>query len=316
MSNELNFLSFAAEVIGPVILMLAFGYGLYKYGTLNDEFIERASRLVFNLALPALLFSSISSSSVAQLSDATVISVGFIGTLGVFAMLLFTVPYLVKQKADRGVVIQGAFRSNMGIIGLAYCANAYGPEGLAYASVYMGGLTILYNVLSVVALNVYQDKQTSWSKITKDILTNPIIISIVLGLLVSILQVPIPAIMSNSVEYFAQLTLPLALLCAGAALRFSTMKANGISAVLSITVKCIVYPFVLVLLALQLGVSGMPLMVIYLMAVSPTAAASYVMVRKIGGNHGLAAQIIAISTVLSVPITLLGYGFIYPYIYT
>jgi predicted permease len=45
-----------------------------------------------------------------------------------------------------------------------------------------------------------------------------------------------------------------------------------------------------------------------LMAVCPTAAASYVMVRKIGGNYILAAHIIAISTILSVPFTILGYA--------
>lgn len=314
MQNELNFLTFAVAVIGPVILMLAFGYGLYRYGTLNDEFVERASRLVFNFALPALLFSSLSNSSVTSLSDPLVISIGIIGTLLVFVVLLGLVPLLVARKDDRGVVIQGAFRSNMGIIGLAYCANAYGPEGLAYASVYMGGLTIVYNVLSVVVLNVYQDTQTSWSKILKGIVTNPIIISIVLGIVVSALEIKLPAIVRNSVEYFGQLTLPLALLCAGAALRFSTMKANGIAGILSISVKCAIYPLVLTVIAVLMGIKGMPLMVIYLMSICPTAAASYVMVRKIGGNHGLAAQIIAISTVISVPMTLLGFALIRPYI--
>jgi malonate transporter len=57
-------------------------------------------------------------------------------------------------------------------------------------------------------------------------------------------------------------------------------------------------------------VEGMQLMIIFLMAISPTAAASYVMVRKIGGNHELAAQIIALSTVISVPFTLLGFAII------
>jgi len=314
MQNDLNFLTFAVAVIGPVILMLAFGYGLYKYGTLNDEFVERASRLVFNFALPALLFSSISNSSVSSLSDPVVISVGIVGTLFVFVALLFIVPFLVKHKNDRGVVIQGAFRSNMGIIGLAYCANAYGPEGLAYASVYMGGLTILYNVLSVVVLNVYQDTQTSWSKIIKGIVTNPIIISILLGILVSAFNIQLPAIVLNSVTYFGQLTLPLALLCTGAALRFSTMKANGVPGILSITIKCAVYPLILTVMAVMMGIKGMPLMVVYLMAICPTAAASYIMVRKIGGNHGLAAQIIAISTVISVPMTLLGFALVRPYL--
>ena len=310
MQPNLDFITFAVAVIGPVILMIAFGYGLYRYGTLDDAFVDKASSLVFNFALPALLFSTISTSSVSQLTDIKVISVGVGATLLVFAIMLIATPLLIKNKDDRGVVIQGAFRSNMGIIGLAYCANAYGSEGLAYGSVYMGGLTILYNVLSVGVLNVFQNKAISYKKITKDIVTNPIILSIIAGLLVSVLSIQLPAIVTNSANYFAQLTLPLALLCTGAALRFSTMRQNGIAGVFSIVVKCIFYPFVIVSIAVIVGVSGMALMVVFLMSISPTAAASYIMVRKIGGNAQLAAQIIAISTVLSVPFTLLGFAII------
>lgn len=306
---NLEFMTFAVSVIGPVILMIAFGYGLYKYGTLDNNFVEKASRLVFNFALPALLFSTISTSSVGQLANFTVISVGMGGTLLVFLAMLMITP-LIINKVDRGVVIQGSFRSNMGIVGLAYCANAFGSEGLAYGSVYLGGLTILYNLLSVAVLNVFQDKETSYTKIGKDIATNPIILSIIAGLLVSILSIELPAIVTNSAAYFAQLTLPLALLCTGAALRFSTMRQNGIAGIFSIIVKCIFYPIIVVGIAIFAGIEGMPLMIIFLMAISPTAAASYVMVRKIGGNHELAAQIIAISTVVSVPFTLLGFAII------
>lgn len=288
--------------------MIAFGYGLYKYGTLDDSFVEKASRLVFNFALPALLFSTISSNSIMQLSDLKVLSIGFGGTLLVFIVMMVITPIMVRERNDRGVVIQGSFRSNIGIIGLAYSANAYGAEGLAYASIYLGGMTILYNVLSVAVLNIYQNKQTSWGKILKDIGSNPIILAILLGIFVSYWQFSLPSIVSNSISYFAQLTLPLALLCTGAALRFSTMRQNGIPGILSITVKCVFYPLVLVGVALMFGVEGMPLMVVFLMAICPTAAASYVMVRKIGGNHELAAQIVAVSTVLSVPITLLGFA--------
>lgn len=294
--------------------MIAFGYFLYQSSTINDEFVERASKVVFNYALPALLFASISSSSVAKLGDPKVIAVGLVGTLVVFFLLMLLVPFIIKQKTDRGVVIQGAFRSNMGIIGLAYCANAFGTEGLAYGSVYMGGLTILYNVLSVTVLNIYNKSKTSWGKILKDIVTNPIILSIVFGLIASILNIKFHAVVTNSLDYFGQLTLPLALICTGAALKFSTIKENAIAGTFSILSKCIFYPFVLCGLAIAVGVDGMPLLIVFMMSTAPTAAASYIMVRKIGGNHQLAAQIIAISTVLSVPLTLAAYYLITPFV--
>lgn len=303
-----NIFEFSVSVIGPVVVLILLGYAFYKSALMTDDFVERASRLIFNFALPALLFSSISKSDLSSLVDVKVLSIGMTGTLLFFVLMLVITPLLVAKTKDRGVVIQGAFRSNMGIIGLAYCHNAYGDAGLAYASIYLGGLTILYNVLSVAVLNAFNGAEQRFKTVIKGILSNPIIISIALSLVVAYYNIEVPSVIDNSVGYFAQLTLPLALLCTGASLRFSDFSADAKAASISIIAKCLFYPLLLVSLSLYLGVSGMPLGVIFLMAVCPTAAASYVMVRKIGGNYVLAAHIIAISTLLSVPCTVIGYA--------
>ncbi|MFC4701615.1 AEC family transporter [Glaciecola siphonariae] len=301
------FIDFSITVIGPVLLLIAIGYGFYRQDLLDDSFVEKASRLIFNYALPALLFVNISASDISALTDPKTIAIGISGTLIVFLFYIVWVCFYVPRREDRGVIVQGAFRSNMGIIGLAYCANAYGTEGLAYASIYLGALTILYNVLSVAVLNIFQGSTFSKTRIVKGILSNPIILSIVAGVLVSYFSLPTPTFITNSLGYFAQLTLPLALLCTGASLRFKSLGKEWQWVLLACIGKCFLYPIVLLSLALTFDISGLSLGVVFLMAMSPTAAASYVMVRKIGGNHQLAAQIIAMSTIASLPITIVGY---------
>jgi predicted permease len=307
-------LDFSLSVIGPVVLLIVFGYGLYKTGLMNDDFVERASRLIFNFALPALLFTTIITSKATELSEPTMLIVGVLGTLSVCLLLIFASPYFVAKRTDLGVVIQGGFRSNMGIIGLAYCANAYGEAGLALASIYLGALTITYNVLSVLILNYYLDSKTSFLRVSKGVVTNPIILAIVSGLLVSHFQIELPQVVLNSADYFAQLTLPLALLCTGAALRFSSFRNDMKAATFSIFIKCTIYPICIVLAAIYFDLRGMTLGTLYLMSIAPTAAASYIMVRKIGGNHQLAAHIIAISTIISVPVTIAGYSLLLNYL--
>lgn len=301
------FVDFSISVIGPVILLISVGYVFYRQGLLDDSFVEKASRLIFNYALPALLFVNISASDISSLTEPKTIAIGISGTLIVFIGYLLWVSFRVQARHDKGVIVQGAFRSNMGIIGLAYCANAYGQEGLAYASIYLGALTIVYNVLSVAVLNVFEGSSVSIKRICKGIATNPIILSIIAGVLVSYFSLPTPTFISNSLGYFAQLTLPLALLCTGASLRFRSLGREWRLVLLACMGKCVVYPVILLGLALAFEVSGLSLGVVFLMAMSPTAAASYVMVRKIGGNHQLAAQIIAVSTIVSLPLTIAGY---------
>jgi hypothetical protein len=46
------------------------------------------------------------------------------------------------------------------------------------------------------------------------------------------------------------------------------------------------------------------------MAIAPTAAVSFIMVKNMGGNADLAANIVAITTVISIPVTLIGYAYI------
>jgi predicted permease len=307
-------IDFAFSVIGPVVLLIAFGYGLYKKGLMTDDFVERASRLIFNFALPALLFTTISKNPIIASAKIDMLLIGVSGTVIICFVLMLVCPFLISQRSDRGVVIQGAFRSNMGIIGLAYCANAYGEEGLVLGSLYLGALTITYNIISVAILNFYLESKTSLLIVIKGIASNPIILAIVAALIVSALNIQLPSILLNSAGYFAQLTLPLALLCTGAALRFSSFRVDAKAAVISIIVKCIVYPGIIISTAIYYDIKGITLGVMYLMSIAPTAAASYIMVRKIGGNHQLAAHIIAISTIVSVPITIVGYSAISAYL--
>ena len=217
---------------------------------------------------------------------------------------------MVPNRQATGVVTQGGFRANMGIIGLAYCAQTYGNDGLAAASVYLGMVTILFNVLSVFILNFYQEGKRSLTSQIEGILKNPLIIAIVIALPFSYFDWQLPVLLTTTGEYFAQLTLPLALLCTGASLQFRSFSADWFNISLSSLSKCVFYPAVMVGVAYAAGLRGMPLGIVLLMTIAPTAAASYVMVRTLGGDYRLAASIIAITTVLSLPLTIAAFDFL------
>lgn len=300
-------IDFAVTVIGPVLALLVMGNILIRVKLINDDFVAMGSKLVFTVALPALLFLSISQADFSHAANPLLIGVGLAGTLGYFLVLMGLSHFMVSESDARGVVTQGGFRANMGIIGLAYCANTYGNDGLAAASVYLGLVTILFNILSVFVLNFYQEGKRSVTKQLSGIAKNPLIIAICCALPFSYFDWSLPGIAVTTGEYFAQLTLPLALLCTGASLQFRSFSDDWFNISLSTLSKCVFYPLVLVALAYAVGLRGMPLGIVLLMAISPTAAASYVMVRSLGGDHRLAASIIAVTTLLSLPVTIVAF---------
>ena len=301
---------FAITVIGPVLVLLIMGNVLLRAKLINDEFVATGSKLVFTVALPALLFISISQADFSKAANPVLIITGLSGTLGYFLVLMLTSHLMVPNRQATGVVTQGGFRANMGIIGLAYCAQTYGNDGLAAASVYLGMVTILFNILSVFILNFYQEGKRSLTSQIKGIAKNPLIIAIVIALPFSYFDWQLPVLLTTTGEYFAQLTLPLALLCTGASLQFRSFSADWFNISLSSLSKCVFYPAVMVGVAYAAGLRGMPLGIVLLMTIAPTAAASYVMVRTLGGDYRLAASIIAITTVLSLPLTIAAFDFL------
>ncbi|MFQ3201409.1 MAG: malonate transporter [Zhongshania sp.] len=296
MQAFLQSLSYSFSITGPIFVVLALGIYLNRAQIINDNFIEIGSKLVFNITLPALLFISISQTSIAESANLKLVLFGLVATFIVYLMLELVAQWLIPRREDRGVVVQGGFRSNMGIVGLAYCVNAYGGPGLVAASLYLALVTILYNILAVITLNRSLKRAGGVAKTLKDIARNPIILSIVAALPFATMAWPLPSLLLRSGEYFAQMTLPLALLCTGASLNFQALRADLNSALVSTICKLMVVPMLLISGGIALGFRGMDLGVLALMSSAPTAAASYIMVRTMAGNAALAANIIVMTT--------------------
>jgi hypothetical protein len=118
--------------------------------------------------------------------------------------------------------------------------------------------------------------------------------------------VPLPGVLLRAGDYFAQMTLPLALLCAGGSLNLAALRLASRNMGVAVAGKLVVAPALLTAFAGLAGLRGMDLGIVFLMSAAPTASASYVMARAMGGNATLAANIIAATTVGSVVFTSLG----------
>lgn len=299
MQSFLDILSFSLSITAPISIVLFLGIFLRRMQLIDQPFIETGSKLVFTVTLPALLFFNISQAGFEQSANFPLIITGLVVTFITWIILeLLAAKFIIKDQ-DRGVVVQGGFRSNMGVFGLAYCFNAYGNEGLVTASLYMAAVTILFNILSIMTLNRALKKNQGFKKTLTGIVKNPLILAILCALPFSYFSIKLPDFTLKTGEYFANLTLPLALLCIGASLDFRAMRQDFLQAFIAGAAKLFLVPALMMLIAIALGFRGLELGVLLLMASAPTAAASYAMVKSLGGNAALAANIIVITTTSS-----------------
>ena len=295
-------LFFAFEVTAPTFLVICLGIYLKRTGLISNEFADTGSKLVFQVTLPCLLFVKLVQANFSVL-PVTLIVYGLCATLIVYLILDFIIaPRLVKQ--DRSAFVQGAFRSNMGIVGLAFCLGAFGDGVLKVASVYLAFITILYNILSLTTFARHQGVAANPYKTVLTIAKNPIILSIVLAMVLSQLQFTPPKYIISTLGYVGGMSMPLALICTGASIRWRDFQASTNLYWASIA-KLIIVPATITLGGILIGLRGETLGVLFLMSAAPAASAGYPMLRAAGGNYHLGAAIIATTAIAAIiPITL------------
>ncbi len=292
----------AANIVAPVFILVFAGLLLRRAGLIDAPFNAVASRLVFTVTLPALLFTKISSTRFQELVDGRQILFAWLFILITFALSVGAGIGLVREGRDRGAFIQGAFRGNFAILGFAMLSSAYGPGVLAPAAVLLAVIMPPYNILAVLALSLTQKRERAISgwMVTRQILTNPLILAVAVAVPFSLLQIRLPQMVLESANYLSSLTLPLALLGIGGTLSFQGIREDLRLSALAALFKIILLPLITIGAAIYAGFRGPQLGVLFFFFASPTAIASYAMADAMGSNARLAGHIILVTTLGSI----------------
>lgn len=298
-------LIFSLNATMPVFLLMALGIILRRIGVVDAAFASRLNMFVFCVALPVLLFRDISSVDLAQEWDARFVLDCALITLAsiVFACAASA---FVKSRATRGEFIQGAYRSSVAILGVALMQNIYGSSQAA--AMIIIGVVPLYNAAAVVILAVCADDSRAKRKgaramllgVTRDIVTNPIIVGIAAGLLWAALRLPMPEAAGKAVDAIAGLATPLGLVAMGAMADFRRMREEAGASLGASVIKLFGLCAVFLPVCVALGYRGEELMALLFMLGSATTVSSFVMARNMGYEGAVSSAIVMITTLGSV----------------
>ncbi len=306
MSDVLALVQATFDVTAPVFALVLLGCVLKRLNWIDTAFINTSSALVFRATMPTLLFLGILKADLGEALQPLLLGYFALATvvsfLAAWGWAIWRCPH-----ADRGVYVQGAFRGNCGIVGLALAATQYGDYGLSVGGIMAGMVILFYNVLSTIVLALYSPHlEANWRTLLRSILGNPLIIGILLAIPFAYFQWQLPRWLDTSARYFAGLTLPLALMCIGATLSLTSLRESSSLAIGASLWKIVWIPLLGVLGALALGIQGPALGILFLYLGCPTAASSFVMARAAGSNSQLAATIVVLSTLGGMLTTNLG----------
>ena len=292
------------NVIAPVFFLMVLGYLLVNYTSLADrKLTKQANAIVFKIFLPCMLFYNVYQSDIgAEIHSRIKLCIWAAGGLLIlFVLLCLIVPKVVKQENQQGVVIQGIFRSNYVIFGVAVVQNMYGVKSTTTAAILSAILVPMYNFLAVVALSIFGEKrETDWKKIILDIVKNPLIISSVLGIIFSLLGIRLPTAVDTTVQDLAKLSTPIAFMILGGDLDFSKVRGNLKVASVVLTIKLVILPLIMIPMIVMIGYRDADLLSGLLAYQTPVAVSSYIMAQQAGADGQLAGQLVVFSSVLSI----------------
>ncbi|MEM6854018.1 MAG: AEC family transporter [Planctomycetota bacterium] len=292
----------------PLALLVALGAALLRLRFFDDAFRKGLDRLVYWVALPALIVRVLAeapSSEVLGSAGAMVVTLCS-ATVAIAAGSWVVAKLIRRPDAEAGVFTQAAFRGNLAFVGLpvitlAVGAGETGSAILAKAALVFAPTVVLYNVLGVAALIAAQHRFDASLpvKMIKSLITNPLLLACVAGLLVWYFEVGLPAAALTTLDLVGKPAAPLALISLGGALvTYPVGKRLG-TALLASALKCGATPLVAWLIAGWWGLSADDRLVVLIFAACPTAVASYVLATQLKGDPALAAATIVLSTLLS-----------------
>ncbi len=292
-------LLFSLNTVVPIILIIAVGLIARILGLIGPEGIKQGNRLVFYIFLPLLLFTNTKASQIDLAVDLVPILYAVITVILCFLFLFLLIPRIVKDRNYVGVVIQGIGRANYAIYGIPLVMMIYPGGDISIAAVIVICVIPIFNILSTIALILYGSGKTSVWKIIKGILTNPLIVGTVLGLLFLLLKIKLPAILEIPIEKLGSIATPFALFLLGTNIDFTKAKTNLKLLTWSVLARLIIFPVIFLGIAVLIGIRDVNLAALIALYASPTAVSSFPMAQQLGGDVDFAAQQVIFTTAFS-----------------
>lgn len=307
-----NFL-FSLNATVPVFAIIVLGHFFKRIGLIDEHFASIANKFVFKVCLPCLVFQDLADTNIRKNFDLKYVGFCFIATLTSILVIWFLAKKFMKDKSMVGAFVQGSYRSSAAILGIAFIQNIYGTSGMAPLMII--GSVPLYNIFAVIILTLESNNKNNLGNKSPikhaliNILKNPIIIGIFLGLVASFFNISFPKMIDKTINNLAVIASPLALISIGATFEGKKALAKIKPTISASFIKLVALAGIFLPIAANFGFRDQKLIAIVIMLASPCTPTSYIMAKNMDGDDTLAASIV-VSTTLFSSITLTGWIFL------
>lgn len=283
----------------PIALLIALGAWLKRHQFLADSFWAQAERLGYYVLLPALFLHSLATAKLEDVPVQGMIGALVLSTVTVAVLLVGARPLLKGNDPAFTSVFQGGVRFN-NYVGVSAAAGLFGAQGIALAAVANAAIVPTVNILCVLVFARYgAGGRMPARQVARQVALNPLVLACFGGIVLQALGLGLPMGIEPMIKALGQASLPLGLLCVGAALELGSVRSWVRPLAWSSLCKFLIMPVVTLIACRLAGLQGPAAITALLFQALPTASSSYIMARQLGGDAPLMAGIIASQTLLA-----------------
>ena len=282
--------------IAKMTLILILGFCISKTGLISHEGNKGLSNLLLMVVNPLMVFESFLTECTPQKLRDFLIATALAVTAHVVAILVASV--VVKKKGNPSFDVEriAIVFSNCGFMGIPLIHALLGSEGVLYLTPYVMVFSLFLWSYGVSQMTGSHDLR----QIGKGMMT-PVTFAIIAGFIFFVTGLRLPALVTDAMDYVADMNTPLAMLIAGISLAESNLGValSRARIYLICAVKLLLIPFLLMLLFRFLPVRRDILCVNLIAAACPTATSGTLFALRYNGDYHYASELFAICTVLS-----------------
>ena len=297
-----NFL-LALNVVFPMFFLMMLGVILKRIKMVDERSLTVMNSLIFRVFMSTLLFLSvynIGDLSAFSAKNLKLMLYAFVSILLVLVLAWLIFVRLIADKKRLAVMIQGVYRGNFILFGLAIAGSLYGDAGLGIVSILTVVTIPTFNILAVIILEYYSGKEISRKKLIKQVSKNPLVIATLIGILFLASGIKLPKPIYKSLNDISKIATPLAFIVLGAELKFGNMLKNMKYLIFVDFLKLVINPLISISIGKMLGFQGAEIVALLAMTACPTAVASVTMANEMTVDGDLAGEIVATTSLVSI----------------
>ena len=302
----------------PLFFLVLLGYVLSRAGwprTASDAL----TRFVFSVAVPTLLFRLMSDFSRLPRVDARLLVAFFGGCLLVYgAGRLVGAALFRMDGVAQSVFAMGGIFSNNVLLGIPLAQVTLGDAAMPAVSLVLVFNSLVLWTLVTVSVEWARHRDLSLCGIgrtTKGVVTNPVVASILAGTAFGFLDVPLPAMIDQTLLMISQAAVPLSLIALGMGLAEFGVSSGWRESAAIAALKLALQPLAVYVLARLLALPPIETAAVVMLGALPVGANVYLMSRQFGVLAGAIASSIVLTTALAAlttPLTLTLIGSVPP----